>query len=270
MPQLRLIRDSDFGAGPHNMATDCAIFEAVAAGRQPPTIRLYGWQPMCLSIGYGQRLRDVDNETLRARAWQLARRPTGGKAILHGDELTYSLCLPIDHPLAAGKLVDSYRRIGAGIASGLQGLGLEVLSESKEPRGRMTGPVCFEIASHYEITVAGRKLVGSAQMRRKTGLLQHGSIPIRGDVGRICDVLTFEREEERAAQRQRVRERAVTLAAVMPSPPSWGDVADAIAGGFERAYGYDLLCQELSPAELARTATLLSEQFANPDWTAKR
>ncbi|MDE2858532.1 MAG: lipoate--protein ligase family protein [Chloroflexota bacterium] len=271
MPQLRLIRDSTFQNGSRNMATDCAIFEAVSAGRQPPTMRLYGWEPMCLSLGYGQRSRDVDMGRLRARGWQLVRRPTGGKAILHGDELTYSLCLPINHPLAAGDVVDSYRRIGAGLASGLEGLGATIISERKDPRdNKGAGPVCFEIASHYEITVAGRKLVGSAQMRRKAGLLQHGTIPVRGDVGRICDVLSFEREEEREAQRQSVRLRAVTLESTMESPPSWDDVADAIVRGVERTYGYEILCQELSQDEIARIETLMAERFANPHWTAKR
>ena len=253
------------------MATDCAIFEAVSAGRQPPTMRLYGWEPMCLSLGYGQRSRDVDMDRLRARGWQLVRRPTGGKAILHGDEMTYSLSLPIDHPLAAGDVVDSYRRIGAGLASGLEGLGVASISELKDPRdNKGMGPVCFEIASHYEITVAGRKLVGSAQMRRKAGILQHGTIPIRGDVGRICDVLSFEREEERESQRQSLRQRAATLEATMAYRPSWDDVADAIARGVKRAFAYEILCQVLSQEEVDRIETLMAERFANPDWTAKR
>lgn len=271
MPQLRLIRDSNFKDGCSNMAADYAIFEAVSRERQPPTLRLYGWEPMCLSLGYGQRSRDVDMGRLRARGWQIVRRPTGGKAILHGDELTYSLCLPINHPLATGDVVDSYRRIGAGLASGLQCLGLAIHSELKDPHdNRDPGPVCFEIASHYEITLAGRKLVGSAQMRRKAGLLQHGTIPIRGDVGRICDALSFEREEQREAQRQRVRERAVTLESIMEYPPRWDDVADAITQGVERTYGYETLRQELSQDEMHRMETLLADRFANPQWTAKR
>ena len=83
------------------MAVDCAVLDAVSQAAQPPTLRLYGWDPFCLSLGYGQRIRDVDLQQLSAKGWHLVRRPTGGKAILHGDELTYSLCLPLDHPLAA-------------------------------------------------------------------------------------------------------------------------------------------------------------------------
>lgn len=274
MPQLRLIRDSVFAGGALNMATDCAIFEAVASGRQPPTLRLYSWQPMCLSLGYGQRIRDVDRRRLRAKGWGLVRRPTGGKAILHGDELTYSLCLPLDHPLAAGNLVDSYRRIGAGLAAGLRGLaGLDetLASEARPQRAYSdSGPVCFEMPSHYEITVASRKLVGSAQMRRKAGLLQHGAIPICGDVGRICDVLTFASETEREAQRQRVRARAVTLAALMGSAPNWSDVAAAIAKGAAQAYDCEITRQDLSAEEIERRQSLMAERFAKPAWTEKR
>ena len=192
MRQLRLVRDSDFRDGASNMAADCAILEAVAAKTQLPTLRLYGWDPFCLSIGYGQRVSDVDMPALAARGWQLVRRPTGGKAILHGDELTYSLCLPLDDPLAAGSVVDSYRAISCGLSLALLELGLPVRSEKQSisHSGRLTGPVCFELSSHYEVTVDGRKLVGSAQMRRKRGILQHGTIPLVGDVARICDVLT--------------------------------------------------------------------------------
>ena len=272
MPQLRLIRDSNFWNGSRNMATDCAILEGVSAGRQPPTLRLYGWDPMCLSVGYGQRLRDVDRQRLQARGWQLVRRPTGGKAILHGDELTYCLCLPIAHSLANGDILSSYQRISAGLAAGLECLGLMVSSGPKGAglNNNSPGPVCFEIASHYEITVSGRKLVGSAQMRRKAGILQHGTIPIRGDVGRICDVLTFRSEDERDSLRQSVRKRAVTLEALMESAPSWDKVADAFVAGFEQAFGFDILRQELSCDELYRARTLMEEQFANPDWTSKR
>ena len=214
MRQMRALRDCHFRDGGGNMAIDCAIFEAVASNLQPPTLRLYGWHPFCLSLGYGQRARDADLDALADRGWDLVRRPTGGKAILHGDELTYSLCLPQDHPLASGDVVESYRRISAGLLRALQELGLEAESERQNAslRPAAVGPVCFEIPSHYEISVAGRKLIGSAQMRRKGGLLQHGSIPLRGDLARVCDVLSFATEEARARQKVSLRERAATLA----------------------------------------------------------
>ncbi|NJL93384.1 MAG: hypothetical protein HC915_06460, partial [Anaerolineae bacterium] len=113
---------SPFQDGVTNMATDQAIMEAVGDGLVPPTLRLYGWQPACLSLGYAQRAEDVDLDRLRSRAWTLVRRPTGGRAILHTDELTYSLSFPQDHALAEGDILTSYRRISRALVRMFQGL----------------------------------------------------------------------------------------------------------------------------------------------------
>ena len=272
MRQLRLVLESQFRDGASNMAADCAILEAVAAGSQQPTLRLYGWDPFCLSLGYGQRQSDVDMPSLLARGWQVVRRPTGGKAILHGDELTYSLCLPLNHPLAAGNVIDSYRQISRGLSRAMQQLGLPVRTEkqTKRQHNRNLGPVCFEAPSHYEITINRRKLIGSAQMRRKSAILQHGTIPLAGDVARICDVLSFESEEAREQQRQQVRLRALALSDVMDKPPTWELVADALEYGFRCAFDLELHEAALTKDELSRMQELIAERFANPDWTSKR
>ena len=272
MPQMRILKEPDFGDGAENMALDMAIADAVAAGLQPPTLRLYGWKPFCLSLGYGQRIGDVDQAALSSRGWDLVRRPTGGKAILHGDELTYSLCLPLDHPLASGDVVESYRRISVGLRQGLEELGLPAEAEhqgaSLSPSA--TGPVCFEMPSHYEIAVDGRKLVGSAQMRRKAVILQHGSIPICGDVARICDVLRFASEVARERQVRRLRQRAVTLAQALGFAPTWPQLAAALVCGFTRAFGLELAPGAASDHELACAAALKRQRFGDAAWTSKR
>jgi len=272
MRQTRRIRESDFSAGARNMAVDSAIAAAVGAGRQPATLRLYGWIPYCLSLGYGQRIREADTEALRRNGWDLVRRPTGGQAILHGDELTYSLCLPLDHPLASGDIVESYRRISALLLRALERLGL---SATAEPAGasasrERTGPVCFAQPSHYEILVAGRKLIGSAQLRRKGVMLQHGTIPIDGDVARVCAALGFESEAARDEQRALTRERAVTLSQALGRSLTWDEVADALEAGFARALELDCQPGALSAEEEAEAAALVRTQFGDPAWTRKR
>jgi len=272
MRQTRRIRESKYSDGARNMAVDSAIAMAVGSGRQPPTLRLYGWQPHCLSLGYGQRARDADIEALRRRGWDLVRRPTGGKAILHGDELTYSLCLPLDHPLASGDIVASYCRISAGLLRALDCLGLRATADPSQENAlsEPAGPVCFVQPSHYEILFEGRKLVGSAQLRRKAVMLQHGTIPLRGDVARICDVLNFESAVEREAQKLRARQRALTLSQALGREPSWDEAAAALETGFADALGLDLAPGELSAEEEAETEALVLERFGNPDWTGKR
>lgn len=272
MRQTRIIRESGFSGGAYNMAVDSAIAQAIGAGRQAATLRLYGWNPFCLSLGYGQRAREADTEALRQRGWDLVRRPTGGKAILHGDELTYSLCLPLDHPLASGDIIESYRRLSGGLLRALEILGLSAIANParESALNQPAGPVCFVQPSHYEILVDGRKLIGSAQLRRKSVMLQHGTIPLCGDVGRICDVLSFKSAAERAEQKERARRRALTLSQALGREPSWTEVASAFEAGFVDAFGLDLQPGQLSAEEEAEAETLLRDKFGNPEWTGKR
>ena len=124
--------------------------------------------------------------------------------------------------------------------------------------------------SHYEILVGGRKLIGSAQLRRKGVMLQHGTIPICGDAGRICQVLKFTSAAERAMHLGRTRQRALTLAQALGRAPAWNEVATALERGFVDAFALDMRPGQLSAAEASEAERLIQEQFGNPDWTAKR
>src|SRR5689334_4189220 len=209
--QWRIIIDPAYD-GATNMAIDEAILEAVGSGDAPPTLRLYRWEPACLSLGYAQPASDADVERLADHGWHLVRRMTGGRAILHTDELTYSVALPLDHPLIRGTIPDSYRRISAALMVALKDIGLEANADKRvKTHAAAVGPVCFEIPSDYEITAVGKKLVGSAQVRKHNGALQHGSLPLIGDVSRICQALVFADETTRQVASERVLERAITL-----------------------------------------------------------
>jgi lipoate-protein ligase A len=233
-------------------------------------LRLYAWQPFCLSIGYGQRAGDADRQRLIALGWDMVRRPTGGRAILHGDELTYSLVLPAGHSLAAGSVMDSYQRISRALLAGLRFLNVAPEANQSTERVR-SGPVCFETPSHYELVVEGRKLIGSAQLRREAGVLQHGSLPLSGDITRICDVLCYADETSREAARRQVRARATTLGAMLNGGAvPWPMAAEAIIAGFRTAFDVELVVGELTPAERDLAVRLGNEVYANPAWTFRR
>lgn len=252
------------------MAIDDAI---LTVGRNLPTLRLYGWSPACLSLGYGQRMADVDFGRVQAAGWHVVRRPTGGRAILHVDELTYSLILPADHPITAGGIVESYRRISRALAAGLRYLGVSIEAEQRtEGTAAENGPVCFEVPSHYEITAGGRKLLGSAQVRRRDGFLQHGTLPLWGDITRICDVLNYPDETARLAARQRVRQHAVTLTDVLGHADfTWESVAQAVANGFASVFEADFGSPaELDDAEQTTADRLLADVYGTSTWTCRR
>ena len=219
------------------MAVDEAVLEHIHRGESLPTLRLYAWLPPCLSLGYAQPVADVDLPRLHERGWDLVRRPTGGRAILHTDELTYSVAAPADDPRTAGTVLESYNRIARALLRALQELGLPVEIEAQAPAMQgQANPVCFEVPSSYEITAAGRKLVGSAQARKREGVLQHGSLPLAGDLSRITQVLAFPSEAARQEAAARLLRRAATVELVLGQPVSWGDAASA----FVHAFGAEL------------------------------
>ncbi len=270
MRQWRLFYDQPT-LGSRNMAVDEAILASVGAGDAPPTLRLYGWTPPCLSLGYGQRAREADFARLDARRWGIVRRPTGGRAILHADELTYSLALPKSDPLAGQGVIESYRRISGALLAALNRLGARAHadradSESDQP----LSPVCFETPSHYEITVGGRKLIGSAQVRRREGLLQHGSLPLCGDLARICEVLVYPDEAARAEARRQVRARSITLAEALGREIEWQSGADMLVAGFVEAFGVDFAPGDLTAAERDHAGRLDAEVYGTSAWTLRR
>ncbi len=265
----RLIVDSPRD-GPTNMAIDEAILEAVGKGDVPPTLRLYAWEPACLSLGYAQPTADVDRSRLAERGWDVVRRMTGGRAILHVDELTYSVALPHDHPLVMGTILDSYRRLSSALLCALEILGLQANADKRiEAPGASTGPVCFEVPSNYEITATGKKLIGSAQVRKHNAALQHGSLPLFGDLGRICDVLAFRNEDARQDSRKRVGQRATTLQDALQRLVTWEEAASAVRKAFMETFSLKLQESKLTPAEVQRSRELRRARYACNDWTDK-
>jgi lipoate-protein ligase A len=261
MPQLeprfptarwRLIVDTDARIGAENMALDEAIMEAVAAGDAPPTLRLYQWAPPCLSLGKRQPLDGVDLAACHADGVDLVRRATGGWAILHTDELTYSVTLRPDDPRVSGAILDTYRTLSQGLVAGLSLLGADAEMNPVIPgSARNTSAACFEVPSAYEITVGRRKLIGSAQARPAGKVLQHGSLPLRGDIARVARYLTFAHEEQRSALTAHLRERATTLSDALGRPVAFAEAARAMAHGFAEALNVELTPGEPAGDELA-------------------
>ncbi|HSJ57973.1 MAG TPA: lipoate--protein ligase family protein [Anaerolineae bacterium] len=264
----RLLVDAE-ADGATNMAIDEAILEAVVAGDSLPTIRFYQWAPPCLSLGRSQPLADVDLAACRVGGIGVVRRPSGGRAILHTDELTYSVALPAADPRAGDGVVDGYRRLSAGLLAGLERLGaMAVQAAGRRPEQASLTAICFETPSQYEITVGDRKLVGSAQWRARGGVLQHGTLPLYGDLGRIVHYLALD-EAARELECTCLRSRALTLHEALRRPVPFLEAATCLAAGFGQVLNLELEQCSLTPRERQTAVALHQARYASLDWTER-
>lgn len=252
------------------MAIDEAISQAIAEGLVPPTLRFYAWAPPCVSLGRNQKIAEIDAARCAALNYDIVRRPTGGRAILHTDELTYSLIASPDHPLMAGLVLDSYLRISEGLVAGLRRLGIPA---EPAPGSNRAGPdvsaACFEVPSAYEIVAGGRKILGSAQARRAKSVLQHGSLPLFGDLTRVVNCLAFADENERTALRASLLGHAATAENLAGRPVSYDAAREALAVGLAEALTIELIPAELTAQERVWTSELVRDKYANDVWTTR-
>jgi lipoate-protein ligase A len=267
----RLVVETAPRTGAENMALDEAVMDAVGAALAPPTMRFYAWEPACLSLGKRQILEGVDLGACRRDGVDVVRRPTGGWAILHTDELTYSIAVRPDDPRAEGAILDAYRKLSQGLVAGLRLLGAPAEMNPVAPGGtHNASAACFEAPSAYEITAGGRKLIGSAQVRPNGRVLQHGSLPLHGDISRVARYLAFETDEERAALAAHLREHAVTLGEALGRPVGFTEAAEALLRGFAEALNLDLVPAELTAEELAVAHARMAEKRVSVEVSAPR
>jgi lipoyl(octanoyl) transferase len=182
-------------SGAWNMAFDRYLMEMVRSGTFGFVLRTYGWEPACVSLGRLQKVeREIAREKLLSDGYGLVRRPTGGRAVWHETEITYSIVAPVDHPMVTGSISEALRKTSAPMTKALGSLGIEVDANSSENHRaggpRMAANPCFTSHGKWEVgTPDGRKLVGSAQARSRGVFLEHGSILLENDQLKILDYL---------------------------------------------------------------------------------
>ena len=239
--------------GATNMAIDHALFEAVQDGA-PAVLRFYGWQPACLSLGRNQPAR-VSIEELKRRGLDLVRRPTGGLAVLHDRELTYSVCARVDQ---LGSPREAYAAINRALRRGLIGLGVPAESAHLDTTAAtfQRAGSCFAGTAPGEVGVLGRKLIGSAQRYERKTILQHGSILIDGNQTLADELLGTLADPE----------PATTIAEVLGMVPDRADLQDSLVSGFESEIGIALAPAPLDARERTR-AHALTAHYLDAEWT---
>lgn len=245
----RLITDEVPGDGVYNMAVDRAIQCARATDSVPPTLRLYTWSVPTVSLGRFQDEDGIDRSVCAVRGLDLVRRFTGGRGVLHDDEVTYSVIASTVDGVPRG-VAASYRYLCTGLAEAYRILGVGAGLTRRE-RGDATSAACYLHATTADLSTGSRKLAGSAQVWLESTVLQHGSFTITRDLELEAAVF---RLDERA--RQRLAERTATLADQLGTAPSRADIVHAASTGFARALGIVLEPGSLTADELAHVRTL--------------
>jgi len=260
--------------GATNMAADLALLrEAQSTGRA--TLRLYSWSAPTLSLGRHERaLGRFSPERLTSEGISIVRRPTGGRALLHGPELTYSVAAPS----GTAPLRWRYDCINALLLDALQSLGVQARPYSAERHSRPGSSVCFSEPSSGELTVDGAKLVASAQLEEPGAFLQHGSLLLRDAQPSIARLM-IESPSAASTDAQNstpalasIATHATALEDLVPQRASFDAVADAVAQALEAAVGAAHVTSGHTLESLLADVSLapLVEHFRDPNWTWSR
>lgn len=224
-----------------NMAIDEAVFLMREKLGLPATLRFYSWKPAAISIGYFQKIEDPSLEEYKRQKLTIVRRFTGGGAIFHKNEVTYSLACSTHEFPAFRDIIKTQKLVHGAIILGLQNLGIKAELKRK-PTTRVDPYFCFVYPSKYDVVEAGRKIVGSAQRRKNRAFFQHGSILMN-------DKITSERREEKKDRKK---------------------VIDSLVWGFEKKLGMRLLLGQLAQEEVKLSQELKKVKYRTQNWNYRR
>ncbi len=234
----------------YNMALDEALLQLSG---ETPLLRFYGWDPPALSLGYFQNASGFDLEELRARGFVLLRRPTGGGAICHWGEFTFSVITGPRHGLALGSTIEErYERVHGAVIGALQNLGVRSQLRGGELASPFSGSedkFCFNRIIGCDIVAGGKKLAGSAQKKTPQGFLQHGSVPL------LQNPMTPQASWVNELSREEV---------------TYEVFARALADAFEESLGVSLLPSRPTEDEESAARRLVKEKYSTDSWNFKR
>lgn len=259
-----------------NMAMDEALLNFVSRGEIDPVIRFYTWNPATLSVGYFQRLtKEIDIEKVQEKGYGLVRRQTGGRGVLHDKELTYSVIVPESHPEMPSTVTEAYRVISEGLLEGFQALCFEAsfsIPRSKEEREKLKQPrsaVCFDAPSWYELVVEGRKIAGSAQIRQKGVILQHGSLLQDVDIDDLFDMFIFKNERLKDKMKQSFLEKAVAINDISDRHITIPEMEEAFEIGFKKGLNIDFKPLNLTHKQQEEVNVLI-EKYKADEWNYRK
>ncbi len=231
--------NTGFNSGAYNMKFDLDLVNSVKPSEA--FLRFYRWKPYCISLGHNQKIDDINPELAKADKIDIVKRPTGGRAILHAEELTYSVILPNESGLTNEEI---YNLISNALVKGLifynpvfKLLEQENLQpDFKKEYGKPQSILCFSSTARHEIKFDGKKLIGSAQRRMLNGLLQHGSILVGDYHKNIVKYLNVPPENKKLIEKI-TSEKTTEISSILKKEIEYEELTAAIARGFESVWG---------------------------------
>ncbi|ASN07482.1 octanoyltransferase [Virgibacillus necropolis] len=248
------------------MALDEALLNWHSEGKIPPTLRFYGWSKPSLSVGHFQKAeRAIDFENVQKHGCEFVRRLTGGSAVLHDDELTYSIVVSEKKEYIPSSIRAAYFVLSKGILEGYKQLGIQADYAIPEKRQERTD-VCFEKPAFYEMVVDGKKVSGNAQTRKQGVLLQHGSIPMSINKEMLFDLFKFPSEKLRGKKRNSFSEKAITINEITKKQHTYDDLKKAFHKGFQSELNMDFIPLQLSDSQWQEVHDLAKTKYAVEEW----
>lgn len=235
------------------MALDRAAQHSRDAGHVPPTLRLYRWARPTVTLGHFQDESDVDRPACRRYGVDIAVRPTGGRGVLHDDELTYSVIAAEEDGVPRG-VAASYRYLSAALARAYSALGIEAEMTSHD-RASAPSAACYLATTRADLSLGASKLSGSAQVWKGSTVLQHGSFTRSRDIGRESAVFGLSSEESELLTSQ-----AVTMDRVLAEVPSFESIARAVVDAFATEFGITFVEDEWTSLEASLAGRFVTEQ----------
>ncbi|ASK64288.1 octanoyltransferase [Virgibacillus phasianinus] len=248
------------------MALDEALLNWHSAGKIPPTLRFYGWTKPSLSVGHFQNAeRAVDFANVQKHGCEFVRRLTGGSAVLHDDELTYSIVVSEKKDYIPTSIQAAYYELSKGILEGYKQLGIEADYATPERKKERTD-VCFEKPAFYEMVVDGKKISGNAQTRKQGVLLQHGSIPMSMNKEMLFDLFKFPTEEIRRRKRDAFSQKAITINEITSKKHTYDDLKKAFQRGFQTELNMNFTPLALTDSQWDEVHELATTKYAEEEW----
>ena len=243
-----------YNSASKNMAIDRAVLVSHSEKKVLPTVRFYGWDPPAISIGYFQSLsEEVDLENCKEFGVDYVRRITGGGAVFHENELTYSIVISESHAEIPKNIMDSYGKICGAIIKGLKNIGIN-----------------SQYVPINDIIVDGRKISGNAQTRKAKTVLQHGTVLTDVDVEKMFSLLKVPNEKIKDKMIADVKQRVTSIKHILEKDIVFEDVANAMKSGFEEEFNIQLVPGCLTDEEIELTKEFEKQYFASKNWNHKR